>query len=40
MQYVISVMDDGVGEAAPGEREAISAFNQRLFAGGKVRPFP
>jgi hypothetical protein len=45
MQYLVSVIDDGVGDATPSEMAAIGAFNRRLiseghrlFAGGLTAP--
>jgi hypothetical protein len=34
MQYLVSVIDDTAGLATPEEQAAISAFNERLKAGG------
>ncbi len=34
MQYLISVIDDGTGQATPAEDAAIDVFNARLQAGG------
>ena len=34
MQYLVSVIDDGVGLASPTEDAAIDAFNDRLRAEG------
>jgi hypothetical protein len=34
MFYLISVLDDGTGDATPEEAAAISAFNERLMSGG------
>ena len=34
MQYFMSVIADGTELAAPGEMEAIDAFNDKLRAGG------
>jgi hypothetical protein len=34
MQYLVSVIDDNAGSATPDEMAAISAFNDRLEAGG------
>src|SRR3954447_14236963 len=45
MQYLVSVIDDGVGSATPAEMAAIDAFNDGLqaeghwvFAGGLASP--
>jgi hypothetical protein len=45
MQYLVSVIDDGVGLATPEEMAAIDTFNDRLkadgrwvFAGGLATP--
>ena len=47
MQYLVSVIDDGKGEATPTEAADIDAFNDRLlaeghwvFAGGLGSPDP
>ncbi|MFD7659055.1 YciI family protein [Actinosynnema sp. NPDC059797] len=34
MQYLVSVIDDKTGSATPEEMAAITAFNDRLRAGG------
>ncbi|GAA1286995.1 YciI family protein [Saccharothrix xinjiangensis] len=34
MQYLVSVIDDKTGSATPDEMAAITAFNDRLAAGG------
>jgi hypothetical protein len=45
MQYLVSVIDDGAGEATPDEMAAITAYNKGLqadghwvFAGGLGEP--
>jgi hypothetical protein len=34
MQYLVSVIDDGIGLATPTEEADIDAYNDRLRAGG------
>ncbi len=34
MQFLVSVIDNGVGTATPEEMEAVDAFNDRMMAEG------